>query len=196
MAVRASRLSGRSFQAGTKTSSLPSTPATPRRRRSTNLASYRAAYKKRRCLVVVSGFYEWDQITKLRKGEKKQPYYFTMADSPLMAFAGLWEHWHLEGHDPVTSCTVITTTPNELMAPLHDRLPVILTKDRWDIWLDPTADPEALKSLLVPIESDALRSWPVTKEMNTAAYKVGDKWIRNDKPEFINPIKLNKTSLF
>ena len=151
--------------------------------------AFRSAYKRQRCLVAASGFYEWDQVTPLAKGEKKQPYYFTMADSSPMTFAGLWEFWKPEGNEPVTSCTIITTDPNELMAPLHDRLPVILPSDLWDVWLDPDADPKALKGLLVPIESDALQCWPVTKDMNAT---VKNKQ-RNDSPEFIKPIQLGKT---
>ena len=84
--------------------------------------AFRSSYKRQRCLVVASGFYEWDQRTPLAKGEKKQPYYFTMADSKPMAFAGLWETWKPGDREPVTSCTIITTDPNELMAPLHDRI--------------------------------------------------------------------------
>lgn len=119
--------------------------------------AFRSAYKKRRCLVVANGFYEWDQIAPLAKGEKKQPYYFTLNDSQPMAFAGLWEYWKPEREEAVVSCTIITTTPNELMAPLHDRLPVILTNNLWDVWLDPAADPLALKSLLEPIDSEAMQ---------------------------------------
>ena len=71
--------------------------------------AFRAAYKKRRCLVVANGFYEWDQLTPLAKGEKKQPFYFTLRESPVMPFAGLWETWQPAGQEAVTSCAIITT---------------------------------------------------------------------------------------
>lgn len=146
--------------------------------------AFRSAYKKRRCLVVASGFYEWDQLTPLAKGEKKQPFYFTLRKSPVMPFAGLWETWQPDGQDVVTSCTIITSDANSLMAPIHDRLPVILPKELWDVWLDPEAAPAALKSLLVPIDSDAMQFCPVSKFVNT---------VNNDAPECIEPITLDNT---
>lgn len=152
------------------------------------MPSYRSAYKKRRCLVVVNGFFEWDQLAPRPKGEAKQPYYFTLRNSPLMPFAGLWETWRPENKaDQIVTCTIITTTPNSLMAPYHDRLPVILPKDTWGAWLDPDSDPTALKSLLVPYDSDEMQCWPVSKIVNDA------RDTRNDTPDCIKPIRLGKT---
>lgn len=127
---------------------------------------FRAAYKARRCLVPASGFYEWK-----RDGKDKQPYYITMADGSPMTFAGLWEKWSdIETGDDVLSCTVLTTEPNEAMASVHDRMPVILGANDFDEWLRGTAGHE----LLTACPSDWLQMWPVSKAVGNVRNQASD----------------------
>lgn len=144
--------------------------------------AFRSAYKKRRCLVVANGFYEWDQI----KVEKpKQPYYFTLTGDRPMTFAGLWEWWRSPEDEEIESCTIVTCGPNGLMERYHDRLPVILPSDLWDVWLDPEVEPGTLKDLLAPCDADELQVWPVSKQVNSTRgkdYHFG--------PECIEPIEV------
>ena len=128
--------------------------------------AFRSAFKKRRCLVAVNGFYEWDQF-HIIKGKPKQPYYFTLQDGRPMTFAGLWESWISPEQETIETCTIITCGPNEVMSPLHDRLPVILPSNLWDVWLDPEMDPAGLKELLVPFDSHEMQLWPVSSKLNS-----------------------------
>ncbi len=124
--------------------------------------AFRAALRRRRCLVVADGFYEWQ-----RTGGKKQPYFIRLADDRPFAFAGLWERWEGPDHAALETCTLITTEANELMAPIHDRMPVILSPDDYDRWLDPAIQkPEHLQPLLRPYPSDAMVAYPVTTHVN------------------------------
>jgi putative SOS response-associated peptidase YedK len=123
--------------------------------------SFRAAFKRRRCLIPASGFYEWQPT----ESKRKQPYYIH-GDCPL-AFAGLWEEWQAADGEPIQTCTIITTAANELMAPIHDRMPVILMESDRALWLDPTATPEKLQSILVPCDSAALTAYPVSTLVNS-----------------------------
>jgi putative SOS response-associated peptidase YedK len=130
---------------------------------------FRHALKKRRCLVPASGFYEW-----LATGGRKQPYCFRSWDEKPFAFAGLWERW--EGPDgPVESCAILTTGANELVRPVHDRMPVILPRLHWQAWLDrDLQEAAAVVPLLRPYPSDAMRAYPVSLLVNNP---------RNDRPE-------------
>jgi len=94
--------------------------------------SFRKSFKQRRCLVLADGFYEWQKA-----GRVKQPYYIRMKDDRPFAFAGLWEHWASPGGQVIETCALLTIEPNELMAPIHSRMPVILNPDAYDDWLDP-----------------------------------------------------------
>ena len=94
--------------------------------------SYRAAFKARRCLIAADGFYEWQKLD----AKRKQPWYFRLKDDEPFAFAGLWESWKSPDGQTVESCTLITGEPNELVAPVHDRMPVILPPERYNVWLD------------------------------------------------------------
>jgi putative SOS response-associated peptidase YedK len=95
-------------------------------------ASLREPFKSQRCLIPADGSYEW-----LRNGKTKQPYCFEVDGGELFAFAGLWDGWRDPQGDLVESCTILTTTPNSLLADIHDRMPVILSPDNYDVWLDP-----------------------------------------------------------
>lgn len=124
--------------------------------------SFRSAFTKRRCLILADGFYEWQKVA----GGKKQPYFIHRRDDEPFAFAGLWESWKGEGNE-IQSCTIITTTANELMEPLHDRMPVILSADDFPTWLDPEfKDKIALKDLLRPCDPDLLEAYPVSVLVN------------------------------
>ena len=133
--------------------------------------SFRAAFKRRRCLVLADGYYEWQKGAA--KG-KKQPVYITMADDRPFAFAGLWEHWEGSGEGPIESCTIITTDSNDLTADVHDRMPVILHAEDYDLWLDrELEEKEPLLPLLRPYHSDDMKVTLVSTHVNNA---------RNDDP--------------
>lgn len=140
--------------------------------------SFRSAFKKRRCLVLADGFYEWK-----KEQDGKQPYYITRSDEQPFCMAGLWETWKDksgEHADPFETCTIITTEANELMSTLHDRMPVILNEEHYDMWLDPEfSDREPLDELLRPFASEELKTTAVSKIVNKAT---------NETPECIVPL--------
>ena len=121
-------------------------------------ASFKRPFKSQRCLVPVSGFYEW-------KGEKgnKRPYYIHAEDNAPIAFAGLYDYWKKDDNE-IYSYTIITTTPNDLMSTLHNRMPVILNENYFDAWLDPESEVELLEELLKPYEGE-LDAYPVDKRV-------------------------------
>ena len=138
--------------------------------------SFRAAFKKRRCLVLADGFYEWKKL----EAKNKQPYHIQLKNHETLALAGLWETWHPEGGDTVESCTIITTEPNSLMAELHDRMPVILAEDDFDSWLDPSNnDKDLLQELIRPYPADEMEAYPISTLVNSP---------RNDVPDCIAPL--------
>lgn len=127
--------------------------------------TYRQAFRHRRCLIPADGFYEWRKV-----GSRKQPYCIAPADGRPLAFAGLWERWERDGQ-VVESCTILVTSANTLIAPIHDRMPVILDPEDEARWLDPTiTDPAALKPLLVPGPVARLRVWPVSTAVNAPVH--------------------------
>ncbi|PAX59948.1 SOS response-associated peptidase [Brunnivagina elsteri] len=137
--------------------------------------SFRAAFKRRRCLVIADGFYEWQSLEG-----KKQPYYFQLQDKQPFAFAGLWEHWQPPEGEEIVSCTILTTNANELMQPIHDRMAVILQPEDYDLWLDvQVQDPEMLKPLLQPFPAEAMTAYAVSTVVNNA---------RNNTSECIVPL--------
>jgi putative SOS response-associated peptidase YedK len=137
--------------------------------------AFREAFQRRRCLVPVDNFYEWK---KTETG--KQPYTIALADRRLMALAGLWENWRLPAGEWVRSFAIITTTPNELCAELHNRMPVVLAPNVWSEWLgEEHADPPRLKPLFAPFPSEQMTCWPVST-------RVGN--VKNNDPNLIAPI--------
>ncbi len=129
--------------------------------------AYRAAFRRRRCLVVADGFYEWQQA-----GRSKQPYFIHFRDERPFAFAGLWESWEGPDHSAIESCTLLTTVPNAVVAPIHDRMPVILQPEHHDRWLDPMLQkPEALQAVLVPFPGDAMEAYPVSSNVNRPGHE-------------------------
>ena len=140
--------------------------------------AYRHAFRKQRCIIPADGFFEW----KVVEGQKrKQPMYIHRVDGEPLAFAGLWETWRGpdRNDEPLYTCTIITTTANETMAPVHDRMPVILPPDRWEEWLDPEMqDTDELARLLLPAPSSLLTLYPVSTAVNH---------VRNKGAELIVP---------
>lgn len=130
--------------------------------------AFRAPFQRKRCLILADGFFEWKALDK-----GKQPYFIHLKSGKPFAFAGLWDHWTSPEGDERMTCTIITCEPNDLMAQLHNRMPVILDKDvMWD-WLDPAATPIALKALLVPY-AGRLEAYPVARLVNKPDYDAPD----------------------
>jgi putative SOS response-associated peptidase YedK len=136
--------------------------------------AFRAAFRKRRCLVPADGFYEWTQ-----QGGQKQPYYIRLRDGGPFAIAGLWEHWEGQEGGPVDSCTLLTTSANDLIGAFHHRMPVILNPTNYDLWLDAAVQEAGrLQALLQPYPSENMVAYPVRTMVNNPA---------NDDPGCIEP---------
>ncbi len=143
--------------------------------------AYRRAFTKRRCIIPADGFYEWKVVappTTPKGRPKKQPMFIHRTDDEPLAFAGLWEVWKVpEGVDVdgaedgwLRSCVIVTTDANDLLAPVHDRMPVVLPPSAWDQWLDPTEhDAAALSTLLRPAPDELFEVYPVSRRVNSAA---------------------------
>jgi len=124
--------------------------------------SFRNAFRRHRCLIPTSGFYEW-----LRWERGKQPYFVRMRDGHPFAFAGLWDRWESPDEGVIETCTILTTTSNAVLAPIHDRMPVILPPREYDRWLDPSLkDLESLAPLLVPFPPEEMLAYPVNPRVN------------------------------
>ena len=138
--------------------------------------SFREAFKRgRRCLIAADGFYEWE-----KRGATKQPWRITLADGGPFAFAGLWERWEKAPDGvPIESCTIITTAANQLLRPLHDRMPVILAHDDYAAWLGEDAA-RAVAELLQPYPSEEMRAYCVSTAVNS---------VRNDGPECVEAVE-------
>ncbi|MGF1673785.1 MAG: SOS response-associated peptidase [Rivularia sp. (in: cyanobacteria)] len=131
--------------------------------------SFRSAFKRRRCLIVADGFYEWKRLET-----KKQPYYFQLQEQQPFAFAGLWEQWHPD-EENITSCTIITTDANELLQPIHNRMPVILQPQNYEQWLDPQLqDTEILQQILQPYPAEQMSSHAVSTKVNNPQHQSPD----------------------
>ena len=131
--------------------------------------SFRNAMKKRRCIVPATGFYEWK-----REGTRKQPWYFHARTASPLAIAALWESWKSPEGDAVETCCLLTTAANAVLAPVHDRMPVLLDHDAALRWLDPAVgDPRTLEGLLKPAPASSLAAHPVSSAVNS---------VRNDGP--------------
>ena len=140
----------------------------------TEKPSFREAFARRRCLVPVDGFFEW-----ARRGDRKRPFYFHMRDGEPFAIAGLWERWEGEG-GPLETCTLLTTEANELLAPYHDRMPVILGPDDYEMWLSPDVrDGGSLTRLLRPYPHGEMSAYAVSTLVNSPS---------NDDPRCVEPL--------
>ncbi|MBA2592969.1 MAG: SOS response-associated peptidase [Pseudomonadota bacterium] len=133
--------------------------------------TFRDAFRLRRCLVAADGYYEW----RKREGTK-QPYFISVKHGEPFAFAGVWEHWAQEGQS-IDSCAIIVTEANELTKPIHDRMPVILAPEAYDLWMDPDlTDAERFKAFLKPYPSERMLAYPVSTAVNNP---------KNDQPDLI-----------
>ena len=138
--------------------------------------AFKTAFAKRRCLVPIEAFYEWKKLGPT----EKQPYAIALADRDIMALAGLWENWKSPAGEWVRSFTIVTTMPNELCAPIHNRMPVILPSSAWPLWIgEDAAEPEQLKAVLRPYPAEDMTCWLVSA-------RVGN--VRNNDPSLIEPI--------
>ncbi len=138
---------------------------------------FKSAFISRRCIIPASGFYEWVVINKL-----KYPWYISLKSGAPMAMAGIWETWKPKDGAAIDTCSIITIGPNELMRPIHDRMPVILDEEQWQTWLSPNEKQvEHLLPMIRPYDASAMQAWRVTREAN----KTGDR----DDAELIEPIE-------
>ena len=139
--------------------------------------AFRGGFKYKRCLILADGFYEWQaqpgKITKV-------PHFIRLKTGKPFAFAGLWDAWNSFDGDLIKSCTIVTTTPNQLMAPIHNRMPVILNPADYSQWLDPAPrNPDSLFPLIKPYPAEEMTAYPVSTLVNKPA---------NDRAELIAPL--------
>lgn len=135
--------------------------------------SFKSPFKRKRCLVLSDGFYEWKKVTP----KEKIPYRIKMEDHSLFAMAGIWDTWKDEEGNPINSFSIITTSPNELMENIHTRMPVILQKRDEKAWLNET-DTDFLQSLLIPYPAKEMTAYSISKLVN---------YPKNDTPEILKP---------
>lgn len=143
----------------------------------TEKPSFRTAFKKRRCIILADGFFEWQSQTDKKT---KIPHYIHLKSRQGFGFAGLWEDWHASDGSGIKSCTIITTSPNDLLAPIHKRMPVILPQSAYETWLDPVerSQPD-LVGLLGPYPGHEMAAYPISKLVNQPS---------NDVPQVLEPI--------
>jgi putative SOS response-associated peptidase YedK len=141
----------------------------------TEKPSFRALIQANRCLIPADGFYEWQQM-----GSVKQPFCFEVGDGDLFAFAGLWDGWH-DGEQVIKSCTILTTNANALLAYMHDRMPVILSPDHYDRWLQAETRIEDALALLKPYDANQMRRYAVSTRLNDS---------HNESPDLAKPIEI------
>jgi len=140
--------------------------------------SFRGSFKYKRCLILADGFYEWKSQLKTKI---KIPYFIHMKDRAPFAFAGLWDEWQSPDGSSIRSCTIITIEANELMAGIHNRMPVILNQQDYAAWLDTAPQtPENLLPLIKPFSADKMSAYPVSTMVNSPA---------NDRAELVVPVK-------
>jgi putative SOS response-associated peptidase YedK len=151
------------------------TPINARSDSAAEKPAFRTAFRRHRCLLPADGFYEWK-----KEGTKKQPVLFRMRDEGPFAFAGLWDRWEGPDGQIIQSCTLLTTEPNALVETVHDRMPVILPPEAYDLWLDPTVhEPARVQPLLRPYPAEAMTATPVSPRVNSP---------REDSPDLITPM--------
>lgn len=149
------------------------------------ILAFRDSLRFRRCLIPADGFYEWQQI-----GKAKQAYCFEVGERELFAFAGLWDRWEDLAGNPVESCSILTTIPNAVTSTVHDRMPVILDPDCYDLWLDPgLREVVVATEMLKPFDARVMRRYPISSRIN---------YVANDDEECSQPVELGpiQTGLF
>jgi putative SOS response-associated peptidase YedK len=144
----------------------------------TKTPAFRDSILTKRCLIPADGFYEWRKM-----GSVKQPYCFEVGEGEVFALAGLWDEWRSPEGEVIESCTILTTTPNSVVADLHDRMPVIVPLDKYELWLDPdVTDFGAIRDILKPYDATAMRLYPVNRKLNNS---------NNDDAESASPVILD-----
>lgn len=129
--------------------------------------AFRGAMQDRRCLIPADVFYEWQAVPGRRQ---KQPFAVSRSDGEPFQFGGLWEYWRsADGGEGLATCTILTTESNERLAPVHDRMPVIVPEEQYETWLDPKTSPAAVRRLLAPYPSERLSVWRITRRVNDPA---------------------------
>lgn len=151
-----------------------SKPINARAETLTERPTFRTAFRRKRVIIPASGFYEWKA-----QENGKQPFYIHPVDEGFFAFAGLMEDWQGPNGEQMVSACIITTGPNDLMAAIHNRMPVILPREAWALWLDPAAQVREVQPLLVPFPSDQMSAHPVSPAVGN---------VRNGGPELILPV--------
>jgi len=160
-----------------KDSSAAASMINARSERATVLPAFRESLRLRRCLIPADGFYEWE-----RTAAGKQPYCFDVNDGELFAFAGLWDRWRAPDGQWIRSFSILTTTPNAVTSPIHDRMPVVLAREDYDLWLDPgMTDVQIISELLKPCDASRMRCHPVSNRVNQ---------VQNDDAECAGPIRM------
>jgi len=124
--------------------------------------AFRDAFRRRRCWIVADGFYEWQT-----NGNAKTPYFIHLRSGRPFALAGIWSSYQADGSTRVPTCAIVTCAPNELMAPIHNRMPVILSAGVRDRWLDPAAEARDLRALLAPLAAEEMEAYPVSTVVNS-----------------------------
>lgn len=141
--------------------------------------AFRDPLKFRRCLIPADGFYEWTRTPR-----SKQPYCFEVNDGELFAFAGLWDGWKNAEGQWIRTCSILTTTPNGLTSAIHDRMPVIVQRESYDLWLDPgITNVQVVSELLKPYHANSMRCYPVSTRINHVA---------NDDEECSQPVEITE----
>jgi putative SOS response-associated peptidase YedK len=144
--------------------------------------AFRDPLTSRRCLIPADGFYDW-----VPSGKAKQPYCFEVNNDELFAFAGLWDRWKDPSGQWVKSCSILTTTPNAVTSPIHDRMPVILDRGDYDLWLDPgMTNVEAVSEMLKPYDARVMCKYPVSSRVNH---------VSNDDAQCSTPVEVQSPSL-
>jgi putative SOS response-associated peptidase YedK len=143
--------------------------------------AFRDAFAHKRCLVPASGFYEWQ-----KRGKAKQPYFIRLQNEECFAMAGLWQRWEGQDGRIIESCNILTTESNALMTPIHNRMPVILAPDHYELWLDcDPAEKERLQQLFRPLPAETMEAYPVSKSVNRPTH---------DAPDCVTPLSENPAS--
>ncbi|MGI9018443.1 MAG: SOS response-associated peptidase [Euzebya sp.] len=150
----------------------------------TTKSAFAESFERRRCLLPADGFYEWQKADRARL-----PWFVARSDGEPMVFAGIWSSWRDRGEpqaERVLTCSILTTTANDVIRPIHDRMPVVLDRADWDTWLDPQADPETLTQLLTPADDDAISRYRVSTRVNSVA---------NNDPTLVDPLPAQQPDL-
>jgi putative SOS response-associated peptidase YedK len=144
---------------------------------------FRSSFTKRRCIIPVDGFFEWE-----RRVKGKLPHYIFGADKRPLPVAGLWSIWNDPDADKrILSCTILTGAPNGLLENIHDRMPVIMPRDRWDAWLDPSLDDrEAIKALMDVYPAELMAEYPVSTLVNK---------VQNNTADLLKPLEMPSSGL-